>query len=703
MKNSFTLILLFTTSFLLHSQIANIPSGPFKSRLVNSSILNQRVKDLAGNWIAIDANADGEIQVSEAANASYINLNSVGVGVFNIVGINEFPNLVYFYMQDANLYDINLHGLQHLEIFNVTYSSLQYIYLSDLPALKRLLVWYNHLATLDVHELTSLELLDCHNNYITSLDASNLIHLTSLQCGGNRMTYINIKNGSVESLNDGIGQSDSSGNPCLKFICADENQIDNVQLYINNMWPPNQPVVVNTYCSFVPGGIYYTVSGTNRLDINSNGCDSNDLIIPYLKLQVNDGTTTDYIYSNLNGFYSVPVLAGAYTLTPVLENLPGYSISPASINVNFPTTASPDIENLCITPITAVNDLEITIVPTSIAIPGFDSYYEIVYRNKGTESLSGTVNLSFDDSKMDFNNSVPSPNNIMPNNLSWNFTNLNPFETRAIGVEFSINTSTNIPPVISGDILTYNATIETTATDATPNDNTFTLNDPVFNSHDPNDKKCLEGTLVTPNVVGDYVHYVIRFENTGTTNAHNIVVKDIIDTSKFDISTLVPLSGSDSFITHISHNNRVEFIFENINLPFDDANNDGYIAFKIKTKPSLVVGDTFSNSANIYFDYNFPVVTNNAVSTIQLLNTDDFESNKFFTLSPIPAADVLHITSKENKIISSVSVYNTLGQLIQVSTNPTENIDVSNLQTGNYIVKITFDEGKTAVAKFIKK
>ena len=32
----------------------------------------------------------------------------------------------------------------------------------------------------------------------------------------------------------------------------------------------------------------------------------------------------------------------------------------------------------------------------------------------------------------------------------------------------------------------------------------------------PNDKTCLEGSVITPTLIGQYVHYTIRFENTGT-------------------------------------------------------------------------------------------------------------------------------------------------------------------------------------------
>jgi transcriptional regulator with GAF, ATPase, and Fis domain len=42
-----------------------------------------------------------------------------------------------------------------------------------------------------------------------------------------------------------------------------------------------------------------------------------------------------------------------------------------------------------------------------------------------------------------------------------------------------------------------------------------TLNQTVVNSLDPNDKICLEGNKITPEMVGKYVHYSIHFENSG--------------------------------------------------------------------------------------------------------------------------------------------------------------------------------------------
>ncbi|MBC7641586.1 MAG: T9SS type A sorting domain-containing protein, partial [Flavobacterium sp.] len=51
------------------------------------------------------------------------------------------------------------------------------------------------------------------------------------------------------------------------------------------------------------------------------------------------------------------------------------------------------------------------------------------------------------------------------------------------------------------------------------------------------------------------------------------------------------------------------------------------------------------------------------------------------------------IDNLKNINISSLSIYNALGQVIQVITNPTKSIDVSDLKSGNYFLKIISDKG----------
>ena len=196
---------------------------------------------------------------------------------------------------------------------------------------------------------------------------------------------------------------------------------------------------------------------------------------------------------------------------------------------------------------------------------------------------------------------------------------------------------------------------------------------------------------------------MIRFENTGTFAAQNIVVKDMIDATKFDVASLIPLNASHNYITRIT-GNKVEFIFENINLPFNDANNDGYIVFKIKTLPTLALGDTFSNSASIYFDYNFPIVTDPAVTTFAVLGTEDFVFSKYLTVYPNPTNDVLNLTAKQAIELQSIAIYNVLGQMVLSvpKAKGLSTVDVSNITAGNYFLKVVTDKGVSTV-KFIKK
>jgi uncharacterized repeat protein (TIGR01451 family) len=343
----------------------------------------------------------------------------------------------------------------------------------------------------------------------------------------------------------------------------------------------------------------------------------------------------------------------------------------------------------------------VVVIPLFPARPGFDATYKIKYKNKGTSSQIATLVFNYNDAVLDYVTTTLAPTTQNVGSLSWNIGTIAPFQSGEFVVTLNVNSPQETPAVNGGAILSYAATINGLNTDETPIDNTFPLRQIVVNSYDPNDKTCLEGNTINPSMIGNYVHYKIRFENTGTFPAQNVVVKDMIDISKFDISSLQMIDASHSCTTRIS-GNKVEFIFENINLPFDDANNDGYVVFKIKTNSTLVVGNTISNQANIYFDYNFPIVTNTETSTFQALNNDAFVFENEFVLFPNPAKNVLYIEVKNEIEMSSISIYNMLGQVVLTTTNPSNTIEVSNLKTGNYFIKVTTDKG-TATSKFIKE
>jgi uncharacterized delta-60 repeat protein len=551
---------------------------------------------------------------------------------------------------------------------------------NESPSLKRVLIKNDG-------KILVCGLFNRHNNTLTD---NNIALLNN--DGSSDIAFYSLRNYPIYSrLTDLIIQNDK------KIIVGGTHDV--LDIYGNYPGDSNY-----SYVNRLTGQDYYLFKGMNYYDSDLNGCNVNDFKFDGLKFNVTSTNSNSTWFPLFGGTNNILFKNGLYTITPALERPNYFNVTPTSVTVNFPSQASPFVQDFCITPNGAHSDLEIFLIPVGRpASPGFDAKYKLVYRNRGTHVQSGTVNLTFNDATLDFVSANPVVSSQAVNLLSWNFTNLNPFETREILITLNLNSPIETPPLNAGNVLNYIVNISSVQTDETPNDNTFALNQTVVNSFDPNDKTCLQGLTVGTDKVGDYAHYVIRFENSGTYNAQNITIKDVIDTNKFDINTLIPLSGSALFTTKISQGNKVEFLLENINLPYAAGTNTGYVAFKIKTKATLVSGNTFGGLANIYFDYNSAITTNTYTTTIQALSVQDFSFVNYFSLYPNPVSDVLNISKKDDIEISSVHIYNVLGQLMMVIPNAknTATIDVSNLTSGNYFVKINSDKG-TSNTKFIK-
>ena len=609
---------------------------------------------------------------------------------------NNLPALVTLWCSANQIQALSFDVSESLEDLSCSDNVLTQLNISNSNNLNELNVSDNQLTNIDLSNNTLISELDCENNQLISLDVSALSNLNILNCMNNQLESLFLKNGSLESY------LDFGDNPNLSYVCADEDQFNDVEALINGYNYTN--CVLNSYCSFVPGGSYYSLTGESRTDFDANGCDNADALYPYVKINVSNLEANAIFISNELGSYSIPLQVGTHTVEPVLEDLDYYTITPSISNIDI---IDDDVAlDFCIVSDGINNDLEVVLVPLEAARPGFDTNYKIVYKNKGNTILNGTIDLEFQDNYMDFLLANPTEVNMSFGNLQWNYSNLLPIETREIELSFTLNTPTDSNfPLNGNDILSFNASIDPINNDETPEDNVFTLEQIVVNSYDPNDIRCLEGETISPDKVGDYVHYLIRFENLGTANAVNVVVKDVIDETKFDVSTLIPLNASHSFTTRIREGNIVEFIFENIQLPFDDANNDGYIIFKIKTLDTLVLGDTFENEAEIYFDFNFPVVTNNYSTEVteDSLSINDFKTNNI-NIYPNPVTDVITIQSQleidkiEIADVNGRTVYNKLlGQPILEHS-----IQIGSISQGLYFITIEFESG-VEVAKFIKK
>jgi len=720
-----------STSSLININLENLQSSVERIIIRNQgSTMNVNLNSLTSVRTSMTLSYDSSIvsvpnlievdNMTIAGDIQEVNLQSLETGSLFV----NTPN------DDLNT--INLSSLTHAGNILLNSNQLTTLDLNNLISVEDLSVKYNHLTSINLNNLETADRIELIENFLNEFELSNVNINSLLNLSANPLIDLNLNNISVSSLSlsntefdvldlssvsleglsiynnpnlfyldikngDILNDATFVNVPNLIYVCVDSFEKD----HVNNLLDASAVIgcQVNDYCTFVPGGSYFTIEGSVSFDFENNGCDNNDPFIPNLIINITNGSVIGTIIPNITGEYSISAQEGIHTITPTFEISEYFTINPSILTVDFPTDGSPINQDFCVVPNGVHNDLEIIILPIEQARPGFNTYYKVVYKNKGNTILSGSVLFNFDINSdlMSLVSSTPIADNLENNILTWNYTNLQPFESREISVTLNMNTPTDTPPLNGGDDLGFIANIFPISGDETPNDNNFYIKQTVVNSLDPNDKTCLEGETITPEQVGKYVHYLIRFENIGTASAVNIVVKDEIDIAKFDVSTLIPLNSSHEFVTRIKEDNIVEFIFEDINLPFDDANNDGYIAFKIKTLDNLVLGDEFSNDAEIYFDYNAPIITNDELTTVaENLSVEESELQTIVKIYPNPVSNNLFIESK-NKI-KAITIYDANGRLLQsvtlIGNNTNSKMDLSNLSKGLYFINIKTEVGE---------
>lgn len=619
-----------------------------------------------------------------ALEALYFNSNPV-----QSISWNGLSSIKWVHCNNTGMNTFDLPASATLLDIECAFNNLTVLDVTQYPSLTNLKCANNQLFALDTAALPNLLYLECQNNQIqVTLDLNNCTQLEFVSAFANQIEMLFVKNGVDENID-----SATFGQNPLVYICADDFQVAALQ----SLAGPG--VQVNSYCSFTPGGLYNTITGNVKFDTGNDGCGALDMAQPLIKLSVTNGTETSFVFTNESAQYSVYVGDGNYTVTPEFEN-DFYNVSPAAAAVSFPVVdGSVSTNDFCLTANGVHHDVEVAIMPVVPARPGFDAVYKIVLRNKGNQVNNGMVVFTYNEAVLDWVSSNPMQNNQSAGSLTFFYYDLLPFENRAITVALHVNAPTDTPAVNIGDILAFTADASNlNGTDEMPLDNTTAFEQAVVGSFDPNDKKCLEGEIASPALIGDYLHYVIQFENTGTAPAENIVIKDVIDTSKFDVSTLQIMHSSHNVVCKGTGDGTI-FIFQNINL---DSGGHGNILLKVKTLGTLSEGDAVTNKADIYFDYNFPIETNDANTTFQSLAVNDPGADNSIALYPNPVRNVF--TAKAATSITSIQLYDVQGRLLQaILANDSEvKVDLSTKQSGVYFARIATEKG-AKVEKLIKQ
>lgn len=702
------------------------------SGLTNLVLLNCDINQLT----TLDVSGLSNLQFLRCQNGQITSLNLTGAVALDeiycdynnlsVLNIPVLPNLRSLFLTNNNLSsldltncvnlvsvgcdmnqisNLNVSGLTRLESLYVGGNQLAGFDLSGLSSLTDLECSYNQLTSLNLSGISSLMYLNCSHNQLTVLDLNDQVDLISFYVQNNNLNAFYIKNG---RLITGIDPNfyDFSNNPNLTFICAEDYNLEAFTDGANMYGLTN--VVVSSYCSFNPGGDYNTITGTVIFDADNNGCNASDLPQPFVKVKIASPITTGAGFTTANGIYTFYTQAGSFEVMPDIENPSFFNFSPVNATINFPdNNNNTAVQNFCITANGVHPDLEIVITPVIPARPGFNAVYKIVYKNKGNQILSQPygINFFYNQNLMNFVSATQVPDSQNVGALNWNYSNLMPFESRSIEVTMHINSPVDTNPVNDGDVLQLTASILPMAGDETTQDNLFQFNQTVVNSYDPNDKRCLEGDVESPSKIGDYLHYTINFENIGTAEALNVVVKDVIDITKFDEKTLQILNSSHPVAARIKEN-VAEFIFQNINLaPADNGGGGGghgNILLKIKTRDNLTVGDEATNKANIYFDYNAPIETDTARTVFQSLGVGEHFTDQIVTFYPNPTGGAVEI--KSDAEIKSIQLFDVQGRILRsVTVNAMmEVLDLSAQASGVYFVKVTTDKG-VKVERVLKK
>lgn len=441
------------------------------------------------------------------------------------------------------------------------------------------------------------------------------------------------------------------------------------------------------------GVVFYDDNGNGIRDAGERSADS--ILISVSKPGIKLLTVTK------NGIFKIQTDTGAYTVS--IDSLPYYTVTPAAHTVLLTAQNTNDSVSFALQPIPGKRDLQISLIPIGPARPGMSLNYRVFYRNTGTVTINN-VSLSFVKGNNSYiTGTIPSYDSISTDSstFSWHLNSLTPHQSGSI----DINARAYPPPITNpGDYIHSYAVINPVAGDLTPSDDTARLKQSASGSFDPNEKSEAHDGTITPAQVaaGQYLSYMIRFQNTGNDTAFNIIVKDTLD-ARLDWSSFQMVASDHDYQLSIGQGNQLTWTFNNILLADSFVNekaSHGFINFRIRAKNNLQPGDSISGRSSIYFDFNPPVLTNTVHTVVRPLPA----------IPPKPIADTIpagycgNASGQQIQIANlpaGASAWVRLNSIaLPISAGNTFILTPSQLATGNYTLRIGYgnEAGQSSTA-----
>jgi len=562
--------------------------------------------------------------------------------------IQQAPNITTLDLSAYAPVELYMNNCELLGSLTLPTNDMAAVVLQDLPALTSIpqIPPTNEIQLLNLPSLSSLEIVDCTQNLETystpigilsqwppslrtlSIHDAGLLDMSDLPDELEELTVYNSDLASLPDLPGSLRVIDVSYTP-LSFLSDLPQSLETLRLVSNALdcmpvlpesltslvtdflCVPNQPPLIppQTLCTLLNSTCpdpNPTVSGHVYIDENDNGLqDAEEPNAANVTLSF--APTGHLTGTDQNGHFSIGLPIGQHTLT-VADVMPGAAVEPASHTVDLPSLGF------------AADGMDFRIIlPPDVGIqlygdgapprPGFEHSVKFITKEI-TFNGTSVVTVTIDPPSQIISTSFPTVS-IVDNVITAQ--DLQP------GVPHFIQLY-NAPSVPLGTSLIYTATITQPAEDQFPENNTRTLQPIVVGSYDPNDKQVFPPRLTPEEAAMDTVlEYLIRFQNTGTYLAERVVITDTLSADlRWDTFRFLESSHSCHWYVNdgVAH-----FVFNDIMLPDSNANepeSHGQVRFTIRPRVGMLLGESVTNIANIYFDFNEPVITDPCVLAVEV-------------------------------------------------------------------------------------
>lgn len=373
-----------------------------------------------------------------------------------------------------------------------------------------------------------------------------------------------------------------------------------------------------------------------------------------------------YAVTDAEGNYKANILQqGSYTVSAHPQHNYVVDVFPQQVPVNFNATIVPITQNFAVHLESNIKDIAVSATALNVARPGFSTLYSIVVTNAGTvplENLSVQLQL---DNVLSLIQASDNPT-INGNTITWTISNLDIGEDKNFELLFMVPANTNLIGNTIGSSISC-----VLSDDINLSNNNYIISQLIVGSYDPNDKVVTpvgEGSSGNIPLETEFLDYTVRFQNTGTYEAWRVIIKDQIS-EHLDLTTLKTIASSHDYEITISDDRTISWVFNNINLPYssmDELRSNGFVRYIISPKQDVAYGDVIHNLANIYFDYNPPIITNETTNTFYDFTLSVDVSNKeILRVYPNPVKENLLIESEKSMFPLKVVLYDQTGKVLQ--------------------------------------